>query len=80
MGLREVIQFCDLMVTGRLEDILDGKKRVRDYPAIDPRHLLILLRKFRCDLCHLSVLSVQQAGCKPSFGAVTGPGTKYKVH
>ena len=46
-GLQEVIQFCDLMVTGRLEEILDGNKRAKSYPAVNLRHLLVLLRKYR---------------------------------
>lgn len=47
VGLHEAIQFCDLMVTGRLEEILDGQKRAALYPAIDLQHLFTLLKKFR---------------------------------
>ena len=46
-GLEELIQFCDLMATGRLEEILDSAKRAKHYAAIDLKHLLILLRKYR---------------------------------
>lgn len=35
------------MVTGRLEEILDEKKRAADYPAINLQNLAILLRKFK---------------------------------
>jgi len=46
-GLLGVLQFCNLMVTGRLEEILDGKKRAAKYPAVDLKHLLVLLCKYR---------------------------------
>ena len=46
-GLQEAIQFCDLMITGPLEDILDVKKRVESYPNLNLHHVLALLKKFR---------------------------------
>lgn len=51
-GLLELIQFCDLMVTGRLEDVLNGEKRGALYAHVDMRRLLVLLRKFRCGTQH----------------------------
>ena len=46
-GLQECIQFCDLMVTGRLEEVLDSNKKLFMYPAINLRHLVVLLKKFK---------------------------------
>ena len=46
-GLQEAIQFCDLMITGPLEDILDIKKRVEAYPNLSLQHVLTLLKKFK---------------------------------
>ena len=46
-GLQEAIQFCDLMITGPLEDILDSKKRLKLYPNLNLHHVITLLKKFK---------------------------------
>lgn len=46
-GLLELIQLCDLLATGRVEEMLDEKKRQKNYPAINLKNLQVVLSKFR---------------------------------
>ncbi|KAK9819680.1 hypothetical protein WJX72_001042 [[Myrmecia] bisecta] len=46
-GLAEPVQFCELMVTGRLEEILDAAKRQASYAAVDLARLVLVLEKYR---------------------------------
>ena len=46
-GLMELVQICDVLATGRIDDMLDESKRQQYYPAINIKNFQIILRKFR---------------------------------
>ena len=46
-GLAEPIQFCDIMSTARLEELIDPRKRQQSYAAIDLAELVLVLDKYR---------------------------------
>ncbi|KAK9853125.1 hypothetical protein WJX84_006750 [Apatococcus fuscideae] len=46
-GLAEPIQFCDIMSTARLEEIIDPRKRQQSYAAIDINELVPVIDKYR---------------------------------
>ena len=46
-GLAEPQQFCDIMVTGRLEEFLQPGLRSQKYAAIEPQRLVTVLAKYR---------------------------------
>ena len=46
-GLAEPQQFCDIMVTGRLEEFLQPGLRSQKYAAIEPQRLVSVLEKYR---------------------------------
>ena len=46
--MAEVVQTCTLLVTGRLEEILDPGQHSRKYPAVQLDRLSAVLTKFRC--------------------------------
>ena len=50
--MAEVVQTCTLLVTGRLEEVLDPVQQSRKYPAVQPDRLSAVLTKFRCALMH----------------------------
>lgn len=43
----EVVQTCTLLVTGRLEEVLDPVQRSQKYPAVQLDRLTAVLTKFR---------------------------------
>ena len=45
--MAEVVQTCTLLVTGRLEEILDPGQQSRKYPAVQLDRLSAVLTKFR---------------------------------
>ena len=47
-GLAESVQTCTLLVTGRLEEVLDPTQKAAKYPAVQPDQLVSMLYKFRC--------------------------------
>jgi len=51
--MAEVVQTCTLLVTGRLEEVLDPVQQSRKYPAVQLDRLSAVLTKFRCVLMHL---------------------------
>ncbi|KAK9838880.1 hypothetical protein WJX74_005121 [Apatococcus lobatus] len=46
-GLAEPVQFCDIMSTARLEELIDPRKRQQSYSAIDLTELIPTLDKYR---------------------------------
>lgn len=40
-------QFCDLVLTARLADVMDTEHRNKDYPQLDLDRLVLLLAKYR---------------------------------
>ena len=47
--MAEVVQTCTLLVTGRLEEILDPVQQSQKYPAVQLDRLSAVLTKFRFD-------------------------------
>ena len=45
--MAEVVQTCTLLVTGRLEEVLEPVQRAQKYPAVQLDGLTIVLTKFR---------------------------------
>ena len=45
--MAEVVQTCTLLVTGRLEEVLDPVQRSLKYPAVQLDGLIAVLTKFR---------------------------------
>ena len=45
--MAEVVQTCTLLVTGRLEEVLDPVLRAQKYPAVQLDGLTVILTKFR---------------------------------
>ena len=45
--MAEVVQTCTLLVTGRLEEVLDPVQQPLKYPAVQLDRLIIILTKFR---------------------------------
>lgn len=46
-GVSELLQICDVLATGRIEEMLDEDRRKENYPAIKFKTLQIILKKFR---------------------------------
>ena len=46
-ALAESVQTCTLLVTGRLEEVLDPAQKAAKYPAVQPEQLISTLYKFR---------------------------------
>ncbi len=46
--MAEIVQTCTLLVTGRLEEVLDPVQQSRKYPAVQLDRLSAVLTKFRC--------------------------------
>lgn len=46
-GMDEVVQTCTLLVTGRLEEVLDPVQQPQKYPAVQLDRLTAVLTKFR---------------------------------
>ena len=46
-ALAESVQTCTLLVTGRLEEVLDPAQKAAKYPAVQPEQLISILYKFR---------------------------------
>lgn len=45
--MAEVVQTCTLLVTGRLEEVLDPVQQAQKYPAVQLDGLTAVLTKFR---------------------------------
>ena len=45
--MSEVVQTCTLLVTGRLEEVLDPAQHAQKYPAVQLEQLASVLTKFR---------------------------------
>lgn len=48
--MAEVVQTCTLLVTGRLEEVLDPAQQSLKYPAVQLHGLTAVLTKFRFDV------------------------------
>lgn len=46
-GLAEIAQLCTVLVTGHVEDVAQPQKRAARCPALQPKHLVVILPKYR---------------------------------
>lgn len=59
--MAEVVQTCTLLVTGRLEEVLDPVQKSQKYPAVHLERLAAVLTKFRWAYVGLTVITYGHA-------------------
>ena len=58
--MAEVVQTCTLLVTGRLEEVLDPVQQAQKYPAVQLDGLTAVLTKFRFVVIPCAALFLQK--------------------
>lgn len=57
----ESVQTCTLLVTGRLEEVLDPTQKAAKYPAVQSEQLISILYKFRSVIVQVVKCCVEMA-------------------